>query len=118
MTGRPRGYRRILAALLLLAWPTAPVRAQPATLPITFDCDLLEYDRTLDEATGAELKSVHSVHDVMQVLRRHKVPFTRSRAMISLHLPPELYRSITGLPHGEPFSLPSRNGGIVCGPLT
>lgn len=103
-----------LGWLGLAALAGATAAAAPPAVASSFNCDTIEFQGQLDPATAKALEPAHSLAAAAEVLTRHKVPFKRSRGVLTATLPPAVYQGISKLPQGEPFVLPSPQGGYIC----
>lgn len=112
--------RRLIAGSMALALVAAgPAAARPVAPesggPTRFMCDAITFTGTIDAATQAELEPVHTIAQIAAILARRKVPFKRTRSMMTIpNLTPGTARWLNAIPPGEPFVLPNSNSGTIC----
>lgn len=105
---------RILPFLLLAA--PVVVSAETGTVA-QFNCDALTVSQKLDRSVARALEPAHSLEAAEAVLTQYKVPFARSRGMMTMSgVPQKVVDRIYTLPQGEPIILPSGEGVAICVP--
>jgi hypothetical protein len=99
-----------------LAASAAPALAAPAPVASTrFMCDALNLSGGLDPKVARELEPAHSLEDAAGVLDRNKVPYTRTRGVMTVNNVSEaVFDRINRLPQGEPIVLPNGDGLTIC----
>jgi hypothetical protein len=78
-------------------------------------CDALTLSGGVNAAVAHDLEPAHSLEAAAEVLDRHKVPFERTRGMMTMtNVPQAVLDRINRLPQGEPVVLPNGDGLTIC----
>jgi EpsD family peptidyl-prolyl cis-trans isomerase len=73
----------------------------------TWDLDQVQYPTITDAAIKTELRATKSMDQLIGVLQKHNINFSRQKNRLDTAVvPPEIYTKLSGLPAGEPFSIP------------
>lgn len=80
----------------------------------TWNLDQVQYNTPNNPAFVADMKNAHSIDQLIAVLEKYKVPFTRQKNRLDTAVvPADLFAKLASLPAGEPFVVPLGNRAVA-----